>query len=366
MTMASWANPEIDTQEYTLIGQAAGNYINTHGGINGVHVNVKVCNDFFTASGAETCAQEAVADKVVALVGGLSIFDGTVLSIIGAAHIPWIGGLPQQSLAFTSPYSFPIIAGPGLADTVLANRAADDCQRTALVDAGQGSAADIPFLDAGIKAGGKSYVATIALSASTPDYSAFAAQIKDANPDCLVEDINYVESNRLIPALQQAGISLNKIRVYVLDAYAPQVVDAYPKQVDGWIVASYFTSSYTSAAESSYKTATAYLLSKYPSLPTPDDFKTWAAYQVFETAASTISGPITSSSLLSTLNASSDLKTNGITPNIDFSKPNPQPNLARIFNPYVQLYTSKGGSYSNLAPLGAPVNSINVYKQGES
>jgi len=69
---------------------------NAAGGVNGHPIQVITCNDQADPNMAVTCAREAVADKVTALVGGLTLYDNAVFPIISAAGIPWIGLNPER------------------------------------------------------------------------------------------------------------------------------------------------------------------------------------------------------------------------------------------------------------------------------
>jgi ABC-type branched-subunit amino acid transport system substrate-binding protein len=368
MTMSSWNDPEVNLQDLAVIGQDAGKYLNSHGGLNGAKVDVIICNDNFTESGAETCAHDAVADHVAAVVGGISVFDGSVLPIISANHIPWIGELPFQTNAFTAKDFFPITDGTGLVEGVVAQAAAKACTSVALVDAGAGSAGEIAFLNAGMKTQNKTFVATIPVSTNSPDFATFAQQIISSGATCLVEDINYTESELLISALVQAGASFSNLHVYASAAggYASQVVNAYPTVVQGWTVASTFTTSFDSAKWSAYRQTMAAddnLGALAPNISNMNDMNSWAAYQVLQSVAKKIKGKVTGPTLIKALNSSSKLTDGGLTPAINFTKPSSVPSLSRIVNPYVGLYTSVNGK---LVSKGSPVNAIKIYQQGTS
>jgi len=81
---------------------------------------------------AVTCAREAVADKVTALVGGLTLYDNAVFPIIAAAGIPWIGLNPLGSLGYTSPDSYATGAS-AFTYTAAAYYAGKDCSTVAAV-----------------------------------------------------------------------------------------------------------------------------------------------------------------------------------------------------------------------------------------
>ncbi|HEX3955814.1 MAG TPA: ABC transporter substrate-binding protein [Trebonia sp.] len=356
MTIAPWDNPAVNDEDAALVGQISAEWINDHGGINGRSINVILCNDFLTQSGAETCAREAVTDHVVALVGGVSIFDGSVLPIISAAHIPWVGEVPYQSLAYTSPDNFPVVGGGSLVRAPLAAAAAENCQRTVLIDAGQGSVPDVPYLLAGMKAEGKSFVAHISLSSSTADYSVYAAQAAQANPDCLLLDINPTEILQLIPALQQARVSVANVYSAADNVLNPNVQARFGELTNGWHVSSYFGSSFTAPWADYQQAITKYdLIKQFPSA-SPDgnnDLNTWVAFQAFKQVVSGMKGAITGQTLTDALNQTTDLTLGGLLPSVNLTKPNTDAAFSRIVNPYTTVMVVEDGKPVNSPPINA-------------
>src|SRR2546421_2510033 len=71
--------------------KAAAMAINKAGGINGQQVQILSCNDQFDPNTAAACAQQAVNDKVDAVVTGYTSFGRNIVPILKAADIPFIG-----------------------------------------------------------------------------------------------------------------------------------------------------------------------------------------------------------------------------------------------------------------------------------
>jgi ABC-type branched-subunit amino acid transport system substrate-binding protein len=363
MTVAPFDVPEINLKDFVLVGQYAARWINERGGINGRQINVIVCNDSFRADGAQTCARQAVAQNAVALVGGISIFDGGMLPILEAAKIPWLGELPFQTLAYTSPVSYPIVNG-GFYRTALAAQAARDCQRVALVDAGQGSAADIPFLNAGMKSEGKAFLSPrVSVKASAPDFSGYAAQVKATNPECLLLDINSIATQRLIPALQQIGVPVNKVYSVTDNVLSPDVVKLLGSTLNGWVACSWFSD--TNAKEwADYRAAVDkyHLLAEFPTakIGTNGEANTWASYQLLKAAVSKVQGDVTGAKLIDVLDHSNKLNFGDLMPAIDFTKPNSNPAFARIFNRYSTVLTIQNGA----TQPGRYIDAQAIYEKG--
>jgi ABC-type branched-subunit amino acid transport system substrate-binding protein len=363
MTVTSWDNPEVDLQDIAVTGQVAANWINAHGGVHGASIKVIQCNDLFTASGAAACGRLAVSDNVAALVGGLSVFDGSILPIIAAAQIPWIGEVPFETQGYTSTVSFPLVSGE-YEYTTMSNAAALSCKRVALVDAGQGSAEDIPYINAGMKAAGKSFVAQVSVTATSPDYSVIAAQLKPSDPDCIVAIINAAEITRLVPALEQDGVSSSHI--YSDGIATPGILKSFPTASVGWIDTEWY-SVYTSPAWADYRAAidAAKIPQTYPNgqWATSGDQGSWASFQVLDKVASTISGTIHGAALIKALDSTSNLDTNGLTPLLSFTTPNSSPAVPRLFN--TKSVIVKIGVGGALTQVGGFVNGLTIYNKGQ-
>ena len=109
-----WA-PE-DTQGSAQPGvrhtaQAYEKWINANGGIKGGRLEVLTCNEKNDPAEAEKCAQQAVAEKVVAVVGSYSLAGDRYMPILEKAGIPYLGGTGVSAAEFSNPLSFPVNGG---------------------------------------------------------------------------------------------------------------------------------------------------------------------------------------------------------------------------------------------------------------
>jgi branched-chain amino acid transport system substrate-binding protein len=64
-----------------------------------------VCDVKFSPEGSQSCAQQAVNDEAVAVLGGIDIF-GTGIPILTDNGVPFVGGIPVAFDAAQSPVSF--------------------------------------------------------------------------------------------------------------------------------------------------------------------------------------------------------------------------------------------------------------------
>jgi branched-chain amino acid transport system substrate-binding protein len=85
--------------------------INASGGLGGHHVTVITCNDNADPNTAAACAQQAVSDHVIAVVGTLTLFGTAVVPILHQAGIPYVAGYPISTPEQNDTISYPIQGG---------------------------------------------------------------------------------------------------------------------------------------------------------------------------------------------------------------------------------------------------------------
>ncbi|SDL32181.1 amino acid/amide ABC transporter substrate-binding protein, HAAT family [Nocardioides sp. YR527] len=113
MTIGNWTQPQLGTSnpEFPAGAQAAAAAVNAGGGIGGRPIEVIVCSDELNADTARQCAREAVAKKVVAVVGLQTTNETAILPVLESAGIPAIGVYPFTDVGLTSEVSFPDVSG---------------------------------------------------------------------------------------------------------------------------------------------------------------------------------------------------------------------------------------------------------------
>ncbi|MEU6228878.1 ABC transporter substrate-binding protein [Streptomyces sp. NPDC047042] len=94
-----------------LTAQAYEKWINANGGIKGGPLKVLTCNEKNNPDEAEKCAQQAVAEKVVAVVGSYSLAGDRYMPVLQKAGIPYLGGTGVSAAEFSNPLSFPVNGG---------------------------------------------------------------------------------------------------------------------------------------------------------------------------------------------------------------------------------------------------------------
>ncbi|MFF0044682.1 ABC transporter substrate-binding protein, partial [Streptomyces mirabilis] len=79
--------------------------------IKGGPLKVLTCNEKNDPDEAEKCAQQAVSEKVAAVVGSYSLAGDRYMPILQKAGIPYLGGTGVSAAEFSNPLSFPVNGG---------------------------------------------------------------------------------------------------------------------------------------------------------------------------------------------------------------------------------------------------------------
>ena len=106
MTIGPVEAPGFSIPSIPVGAQTAIDEINAAGGINGHQVELITCNDQNDPNVAAQCGKQAVDEGVVALVGGLSLFDLNILPALQQAGIPWVGLTSSDSFDQAGVYLF--------------------------------------------------------------------------------------------------------------------------------------------------------------------------------------------------------------------------------------------------------------------
>jgi branched-chain amino acid transport system substrate-binding protein len=97
--------------ELSLAARAAFDFVNQElGGIDGRPVEIEVCDTKFSAEQSLACAQRAVQQQAVAVLGGIDLF-GNGIRVLEQNELPYVGGIPVSIASATSPVSFQFSGG---------------------------------------------------------------------------------------------------------------------------------------------------------------------------------------------------------------------------------------------------------------
>ncbi|GGN61359.1 lipoprotein [Streptomyces albiflavescens] len=154
------------------MAKAYARWVNSHGGINGHKLKVLTCNDHNDFVDAAKCAQRAVDENVVAVVGSYSQHGRTFLAPLESAGIPYIGGYGVTDDEFTSPLSYPVNGGEPALLAGLGEQLGKDCGPVALVRPDTTAGDELPgLLNSGLKSEGHTSAADQRAADDATEYS---------------------------------------------------------------------------------------------------------------------------------------------------------------------------------------------------
>ncbi|MFE5740938.1 ABC transporter substrate-binding protein [Streptomyces celluloflavus] len=175
VTVMTWA-PE-GTKATNMPGmpamaQAYARWVNSRGGLAGHPLTILTCNERNDSVAAARCAQRAVDEGAVAVVGSYSQFGRSFISPLEAKGIPFIGGYGASDEEFASPLSYPVNGGQASLLAGNGRQLAAACKRVALVrpDTLQGDRMP-ELLNSGLESGGRDPAKDIRAPEDGTDYA---------------------------------------------------------------------------------------------------------------------------------------------------------------------------------------------------
>lgn len=230
MTWAPQGGGAGDHDGMPALAEAIGKQIADRGGLNGHPFEVLTCDEHNTPSGAIACANQAVQDHVVAVIGSYSQYAGVFLPTLQAAGIPYIGGYGVTSDEFTAPYSYPVNGGtPALLAGAGVQLAQAGCTRVAVVrpDSAAGDSMTV-YLNAGLATAGSTVTAVdVPTKAGQTDYTQQAQEAigRDRPHECVITGLDaastvtfYDSYRRLEPQHTQLAAVIGSFQQSLVDA----------------------------------------------------------------------------------------------------------------------------------------------------
>ncbi|TYL55492.1 ABC transporter substrate-binding protein [Nocardioides sp. BGMRC 2183] len=206
MSIGSFESSVFSTPQVASALQARISAMNADGGIDGRKIELTICNDKFDPNEATACAQRAVTEGYVAVVGGASPFSPQFLPVLEKGEIPLVAGSASSGAPeLQSPISFPINAGaPGmsLGNGRIAAAAGNNTVVVASDNEGSQTGADLT-IEGAEAAGAEMTKVTMKLGA--PDVSATVASVLDLEPDAVALQVVTEDALKVVKGLRQAG-----------------------------------------------------------------------------------------------------------------------------------------------------------------
>lgn len=337
MSTGTIESPVFSIPSIPLGAQLAVDEINAAGGINGRPLELVVCNDELDPNKASSCVQTAVQEGVVALVGGLSVFEPLLVPLISAEDIPWIGLASGSD--FDSPVLFPVGADGASAFAGIGQIAmARGCTNPAVIISASGTPLNNDSIVAGIEANGGTVA--IELQAAGTDFAPLVESALDAGADCIATGVSPAELGPLLAAVE------GRVPVTAVDGSLPAaLLGALGNAADGVQVVSGFLLPGSDDPE-------VMALQEAAAATAPDvsvDHFFFTGYSSVYIAAEVLGGldEVTPQAVLEGLSSITDFDT-GVGPVVDFSTPNSVAGFSRVFNPLLYVWEIKDGKYTLL------------------
>jgi ABC-type branched-subunit amino acid transport system substrate-binding protein len=353
MTIGTLGTAEGATTSIEQIALAYEGWINANGGLGpeGRPLDMIFCNDQDTPEGGRECANEAVEEDVVALVGGYSIQGSfEILPLLEGAGIPWIGlGLLGGGVE-TSAMSYPVVGGSITEWMAIGEEVGrQGCQTAGVIRwvAGPGEEAQ-QYFGHGLATSGGAIGPVAPVGFDATDLLPAVAAASDG-VDCMMFGMSPEQGALTVRAAQELGVEVPL--AFYPDAVTPQSIEAtggVDSPAEGGISASWFP-----AADEPIWDEAKEAVDQYADDPGVVQFTdgfnvqiTWVAYKAFENilgALDSVDG-LDPAVLVEHLNSGESFETGGFTEPVQFVENIPVQvpggeEATRIFNPNVVMLT---------------------------
>jgi ABC-type branched-subunit amino acid transport system substrate-binding protein len=359
MTIGTLGTAEGATTAIEQTALAAEGLINANGGLapHGRPLEVIFCNDQDSPEGARECANEAVEEGVVALVGGYSVQGSfEILPILEEASIPWIGlGLLGGGVE-TSPMSYPVMGGSVTEWMAIGQEVGrQGCETAGVIRwvAGPGEEAQAYF-GHGLATEGGEVGAVAPVGFDATDLLPAVAAASDG-VDCMMFGMSPEQGALTVRAAQELGVEVPL--AFYPDAVSPQSIEetgGVDSPVEGGTSASWFP-----AADEPIWDEAKDAVEEYASDPSVINFTdgfnfqiTWVGFKAFENILGTLESldGLDGSVLIEHLDSGESFETDDFTRPVQFVDNIPVQvpggeEATRIFNPDVVMLTIEDGTY---------------------
>jgi ABC-type branched-subunit amino acid transport system substrate-binding protein len=197
MDISTLQSPTFGFPEALDGAKAAAMAINKAGGINGQQIQILSCNDQADPNVSAACAQQAVSEKVAAVVAGITVYGDHIVPILQAAGIPFIGATPDTDAELNSPIDFPAdTGGLGTFAGVAHEMYQDGCRKLAILENSAAQAVTTANVaGAAFTLDGGKVVYTPTVAPTVPDMTPYVTGAINAGAGCVITLIslpNYI------------------------------------------------------------------------------------------------------------------------------------------------------------------------------
>ena len=332
MVITPTGTQNVNFPDEVAAAKAGVTALNKRNGFGGHKVELEYCNEKDDPAAAEACGRQAVADKVIAVVGLFSR-NGGVLPQLEKANIPSVGSVGVAKDEITSKDAY--MPGAGLLSFALCPAILADAgvtsQGMARFDL-EASAVSETFAQAGaVAALGKPLVKVVKVTPTNTDYAPVAAQLSGAG----VKGIDLSLTEPATTALLQVGgsrFSYCHVDGGMSDANLVPLTEAAPNFYSG---SSYYTVNQTDKPvikQFSDEMNAAAASDPDAKIRKADELWSWGAIHILELILKDDTADLTGQTVIDRLKEQTALDAGFTVGPIDFSKDGPVPGLGRIVN----------------------------------
>ncbi|MDT9697033.1 ABC transporter substrate-binding protein [Streptomyces sp. P17] len=360
ITVMTWAPQDTNATNkpgMPALALAYARWINSQGGINGRKLRVLNCNDRNDSVAAAKCAERAVEEKVVAVIGSYSQYGDSFFPTLESAGIPYIGGYGVTGAEFTSPLSYPVNGGQPSLLAGLGRELAKDCGPVALVRPDSIAGDELPpLLNSGLSAGGHADAGDQLAAEDATEYSAQSQKAlrytstDPVSPGCVVPALGD-RTSTFMDSFRRGREDYPNVRTAtVLGSVDQTVIDASGGK-SGPYEGAYITGWYPVASDKRWDEMKDVINAQAfgDNRIDPADAgvqTTWIAYTVFRAVIDSLGdGEVTARSVRRALDNGLEISTGGLTPPLswDFSESLAQVGLPQLVNADVTLQVVRDG-----------------------
>ncbi len=302
LTIAVKANAAFSNPESFTAVQAYVKQLNANGGIKGHPVTVEECDSDLNPNKETACFQQAVTDKVTAVVGAFTIFASQGgMKLLEQAKIPYVGGNGVDLSEFSSKMSFPGDGGEVgwyQGEAALVKAAGAKHPGMMFCDTAACDFSKKLALDWWKKYVGNS-VKTVRAPMAQPQYTSQAASLLSGGTDAAMLASSTDVIPKMVSAVKQAGF---KGPIALIDPFiSPETLKAMGSQAEG-ILVSGLLKPLSDSSDPGVQAFVNAMKAQDPSAKQDGISEhSWNGIDLFAQVAKTISGDVTSASLLKAL-----------------------------------------------------------------
>jgi ABC-type branched-subunit amino acid transport system substrate-binding protein len=339
MTISTYDTDTLNAKAVLDVAQGAVVQINNAGGLGGHELKLITCNDKADPNQAAACARQAVDEGVAALVGGFTANGDAIMPVLEAAGIPWFAPPGISAAELSSEDSYPITSGVlGLAG--LGQMAAmDGCDDVASVNYDLPSAGQISQLvDLALTNQGHDPSTLIKVPPTTTDFSTIASETSEY--DCAVVGT----PPQAFLGVAAAGAQLGSTTTYyvVPGGLTDSVAENGGEAVEG----TKSLSNFPDFDDPIWDEARTYVgdLSDDENGGLSGMYfqNTWVGFRTFLSLIKN-NDDFSAAGVKATLDATTQVDTDGFTPPFSFAEDFPAPGLERVFNYQELTFVIKDG-----------------------